>query len=69
MNDARRPRQGGREGAVRAADVVRYRLTCYLAALSLVSPSQPVEIATLQGRARAMRMLLSIEAQCPGALV
>ena len=50
------------------ADLIRYRLDCYLAALSLVGASQALEVATLQGRTRAMRMLLSIEAQHPGAL-
>lgn len=43
-----------------AADILRYRLECYLAALSLVGCSRSEEISVLQGRARAMRMLLDI---------
>lgn len=47
------------------ADIFRYRLECYLAALSLADAWRPLEIATLQGRAGAMRVLLGIELRHP----
>lgn len=43
-----------------AADIIRYRLELYLMALAHANPVDSYEVAILQGRARAMRILLAI---------
>jgi hypothetical protein len=49
------------EGCVSDRQTFEFRLACYLLALTLVSTRDGYAIATLQGRARAMRMLIGIE--------